>query len=456
MNHKEMMKAEAVKQQKSIPLMEEVCMMFNPHPKVPDKCGICGHSQPAHNPAPVSNTARPRVVGDGDTSRIIRANTVDDTLAPGFYVLENSMSGLYLAHRGGFDMPKLYGEVTSKAERILQTFHARDKSMGVMCSGKPGTGKTILAKRTCNMAAQQGMPVILMRQAFAGAGFSSLLEDLPSRCVFFIDEVEKIYDHVDSRNYLLSVLDGSVSSKHLWIMTCNNPDIGEAFRSRPGRIRYHHRFVGLDDAVVTGIIEDNIGDEGMRKLISDACFKIHELTPDMLMSIIEEVVIHGEAPSRFLDYFNIELTDPKFFTISGMVMFPTILLKEAKASIEDLPSLMDLKKHARSYGMDDLLDDHPSLEKFTTRALALVKSTYEYYPLSYPHAERTGDPMVNCTLRLEHDAMGPPVNVQWPARSFTVTTEGRTIMLRHNDGEQYLQVDPSPALGGGGIYKFDH
>jgi DNA replication protein DnaC len=307
--------------QKTSKLRETPCNDYFEDSKRSGFCENCGHSEKSHETKTMeTKRSRPRVITSGNVSRIASADSLKDNLEVGFYILEMDMQGFYLTKSERFPLPKkVYGNAHERAQRIIKTYMNREgKSMGVMCSGRPGTGKTILSKVTANMASDNGLPIIIIRQGFFGPAMSRFLESLPNKCLMFIDEIEKIYDSEETRNWLLSVLDGTVNSSHLWLSTCNNPNIGEAFYSRPGRIRYHYKFEDMDEEVIKGMVFENIKNKAMRKAVIEMALKIQNLTPDVLFSIIEECLIHNEVPKDFMDFLNVDTSLPSNYEAKGV------------------------------------------------------------------------------------------------------------------------------------------
>ena len=303
-------------------MREQPCNDYYEDSSRPGHCGECGHAEKSHEKNQKNmRQNKPKVITSGGVSRIASADSLKNRLDPGFYILEMNLQGYYLTAADQFELPKkVYGSSHERAKRIIKTYASRgNKSMGVMCSGRPGTGKTILSKVTANIAADAGMPVIIIRQGYFGPPMSSFLESLPNKCLMFVDEIEKVYDSEEARHWLLSVLDGTVNSCHLWLSTCNDPDIGEAFESRPGRIRYHYRFEDMEPELVSGMISENIRNAAMRKAVMEVAEKIQNLTPDVLFSIIEECLIHNEEPSKFMSFLNVDTSMPSYFKAKGFL-----------------------------------------------------------------------------------------------------------------------------------------
>ena len=437
-----------------IEVKEDVCLSFHPHAQNADKCAGCGHSMSAHRHDGESN-GRIRIVRDGDNARIIKVDSVERFLHVGYWSLEQNMSGLYLAATEAPEMPpKLYGDPGSRADRILKTFMSRPKKgLGVMASGSPGTGKTVLAKETCKRAVASGIPVIIVRESYAGGGFASMLENLPTRCLFFIDEIEKIYSSTNSRNWLLSVLDGSVRSDHLFVMTCNDSNIGDAFQSRPGRIRYHFRYEGLEDAVIKGIINENLPEGKARNalhLLADSSFGA--LTPDALMSIIEECKIHGELPGDFMEFFNVTNEVPDRWDATGKIFDESIDMAVLRKIAEDNDGtpkrakvakdvLEGIKAHGKSealeiwsYEIREILDNDVESDPVLQSSLVPFKDNYLEHPL---RTRGDGAPdLLNIGRYSKRD-------ICWRGNEFTVERIGKVIRCVKTKTKEFIDLTPA-------------
>jgi hypothetical protein len=68
-------------------------------------------------------------------------------LPPGTYTIGVTQEGFHFEQVDDFCLPdKLYGDIDTKARRIIDTFVDRPSGTGVLLSGNKGSGKTMLAK----------------------------------------------------------------------------------------------------------------------------------------------------------------------------------------------------------------------------------------------------------------------------------------------------------------------
>ena len=83
------------------------------------------------------------------------------------------------------------------------------------------------------------------------------IDNIDDRCVFFIDEFEKMFEKPSDQSGLLSVVDGTSSKKNLFVFTANEKDkVNEYFFNRPSRIRYAYEYESLPDSIVLEVLED--------------------------------------------------------------------------------------------------------------------------------------------------------------------------------------------------------
>lgn len=259
--------------------------------------------------------SKDRIIKNGQMTRIIEAETIGDVLPVRNYAIGYRMDlGFFLTDREPFQLPeKIYGGESNFSQRVLDTYKARGRGMGVLLSGPKGTGKTVEAKQICIKSER---PVLLLGSAYAGDNFSSFIESIKTPSVIFIDEFEKVYQEEEHRNFFLTLMDGVSASRHLFVLTSNQTRIGEYFESRPGRIRYHKRYGHLDDTIIESIIRDKLKDQTKVEEVIKQISRLQGVSVDSVTSIIEECNIHDEVPSDFMDVFNVKSERPTIYRVS--------------------------------------------------------------------------------------------------------------------------------------------
>lgn len=243
---------------------------------------------------------------NGNTVSIAPEGALDirNKLEPVNYIIKcNEMTGQYSLEKTElFTLPKkLYGDISFKAEIILNTFKDRAKSTGVLLVGEKGSGKSQLAKLCC---INSGLPVLLVNEPFYGSGFNQFITSISEPVIIFFDEFEKVYMK-EHQEHLLSLLDGNVTSNTLFILTCNDEyALDDNLINRPGRMYYNIPHPGLKEDFITDYCNDiapHLTDKVI--LVSKICTNFNF---DMLKALVEECLRYSINPADALDMLNIK------------------------------------------------------------------------------------------------------------------------------------------------------
>lgn len=238
-------------------------------------------------------------------------------LPQGIYTVtvQKNMNGFeyYFTPQKDFHIPDYVVSDTAFIERVKNVYIKSGKQLGILLHGLSGMGKSMLAKQLCmEMVTKCQMPVIIF-DFNSAEHIADILKQVNQPSVIFLDEFEKMFDKVDKQNYLLTLLDGVMNHKHLFLFTCNDAiKINPYMLQRPSRIRYHFKFDRVPKEIAHEIIErdyipvDN-NNVVVLKLLTDM---IDCLSYDMLFECIKECNLYpAESPIELVTDLALEISD---------------------------------------------------------------------------------------------------------------------------------------------------
>lgn len=273
-------------------------------------------------------------------------------LPQGIYTVtvQKNMNGFeyYFTPQKDFHIPDYVVSDLAFIERVRNVYIKSGKQLGILLHGLSGMGKSMLAKQLCmEMVTKCQMPVIIF-DFNSAEHIADILKQVNQPSVIFLDEFEKMFagNDVESKpyqeqnellsildgtnvskhiflftanekserqNYLLTLLDGVMNHKHLFLFTCNDVNkINPYMLHRPSRIRYHFRFDRVPKEIAHEIIErdyipvDN-SNVAVLKLLTDM---IDGLSYDMLFECIKECNLYPtEDPMELVTDLALEISD---------------------------------------------------------------------------------------------------------------------------------------------------
>ncbi|MEU7156105.1 AAA family ATPase [Streptomyces chrestomyceticus] len=204
----------------------------------------------------------------------------------------------------------IYGSHASRVERIVTSYSAMDRSLGVILSGDKGMGKSLmlrlLAKR---MREEHQLPTVLVRHDTPG--LAAFLDKLGEAAIVF-DEFEKIFsnEEEESQNQFLSLFDGLSTTKRLYVLTVNELHrVSDYMLNRPGRFHYHMRFVYPDPETVATYLRDQVPRVTERQVAEIVDFsRKYDINFDHLRAIAFELRM-GESFAEVIGDLNIKRSE---------------------------------------------------------------------------------------------------------------------------------------------------
>ena len=329
----------------------------------------------------------------GSIVSIVQLNedTALDFLPPKIYTVQyDQMVGFYLAiTKDELELPpKIYGNTPNRVEKCISTYKQRNASTGILLTGDKGTGKTLLMSLLANkVISELNLPVILIKDAFAGSKFVSFIETI-GECALVFDEFGKMYNSNDRhmnendvpQTALLSLMDGVDKTKRLFVLTENSElDINEFMLNRPSRIYYHFKYKKLDESSITGYCEDNDVSKEIIKEIIELSRRTRIFSFDMLQAIVEEHLRFNSS----IDELTLDLNIDTREEMNGMMEILKIIEKgtEEQREIFETPFIPKPNKYSyiriKSKNVSKNVSKNPNDEKYDEVCIDMSDLAYE-------------------------------------------------------------------------------
>ena len=227
---------------------------------------------------------------------------------------------------------KVYGPYAKKVEKVMHTFDALSRNMGIILSGPKGVGKSVFARMLAEEGKKRDLPLIIITKDTPG--LPEFISTIQQECIILFDEFEKVFksgrglnphepegfDTPGPQDGLLSLFDGIDDGKKLYVITCNNVrDLSTYLLNRPGRFHYHFMLNAPTGAEIREYLNDNLVDDA-KQFISEivTLSGMSSFTYDVLRAIVFELN-QGYSLEETLQDLNIERDTS--FTLNIRVTF---------------------------------------------------------------------------------------------------------------------------------------
>ncbi|WP_326742874.1 AAA family ATPase [Streptomyces sp. NBC_01768] len=203
----------------------------------------------------------------------------------------------------------VYGNHSSRVQRIINGYSAMDRSLGVILSGDKGMGKSLMIRLIAErMRVEYNLPTLLVQHDTPG--LAAFLDELGEVVVVF-DEFEKVFsdDEGESQNQFLSLFDGLSTTKRLYVLSVNELErVNDYMLNRPGRFHYHMRFAYPGPETVAAYLRDQVPGVAEKQVNEIVNFsRKYDINFDHLRAIAFELRL-GESFAEVIGDLNIKRT----------------------------------------------------------------------------------------------------------------------------------------------------
>lgn len=174
----------------------------------------------------------------------------------------SKFTGFFLTSRTDLKIgeEKVYGNHEYRALKVLNSFDAMDRNLGIILSGQKGIGKSLFARVLSEKALNRGLSVIVVAHYFPG--IADFISSIEQNVVIIFDEFEKTFKKVEDRDpqeEMLSLFDGIDGGKKIFVVTCNEVrSLNSYLLNRPGRFHYHFNIGNPGAEEVTQYLTDKL------------------------------------------------------------------------------------------------------------------------------------------------------------------------------------------------------
>lgn len=230
---------------------------------------------------------------------------------------------------------KIYGPYAKKVQKVMNSFNAYNRNLGIILSGPKGVGKSVFARLLAEEGKKVDLPLIIVSNNYPG--LSDYISSIQQECIILFDEFEKMFskgftdirgkEGPGEQDSLLSLFDGIDNGKKLYVITCNNySDLSTYLLNRPGRFHYHFKLNPPMSDDIREYLNNNLIDDA-KKYIDEivTLSNLSTFTYDILRAIVFELN-QGYDLEESLQDLNIE-RDAKLYLDMSVTFANGITIK---------------------------------------------------------------------------------------------------------------------------------
>lgn len=146
-----------------------------------------------------------------------------------------------------------------------------------------------------------------MNEELYGEAFNRVISNIDEPALIIFDEFDKVYEE-EHQTALLTLLDGVINTKKLFMFTMNSGKVSEFFMNRPGRIYYKFDYSGLEVDFVKEYCADTLKNKSHLVEIEMMVDMFAMFSFDMLQALVEEVNRYDESPYKAVQSLNVDIT----------------------------------------------------------------------------------------------------------------------------------------------------
>lgn len=248
-------------------------------------------------------------------------HTYEELPAGTYKIAFHPMSGFSLVRTEDLQPAegKIYGNHPAKVRKVLRSFEAFDRSLGVILSGEKGMGKSLFVQLLAQEVVAKGLPVVLVTKSYPGVG--EFIDRIDQRAMILFDEFEKVFsiddkEQGETQNDLLGLFDGISRRKRLYAITVNKlQKLSEFMLSRTGRFHYHIRFDYPDPEEIVTYLRDQLDPAYYEEIQQVVMFSDRiKLNYDNLRAVALELN-QGYTFKEAIQDLNILITDTRLYDV---------------------------------------------------------------------------------------------------------------------------------------------